>query len=121
MRQKEESYWAGRGTHCQGSGLGEDNCLIHALGLPGLEAQGPGRRQPHSGGPHSCRLPTPESQEAAPTHGEGLITKLLPQLGPGNLKITLDVHITLPHLWGPSHQEVLSAHIPGHAQQDVEK
>lgn len=62
-----------------------------------------------------------ESQEAVPTHGKELTTKLPPQLGPGALQITLDVRITLPHLWGPSHQEVLPAHIPGHAQQDVEK
>lgn len=47
--------------------------------------------------------------------------KLPPQLGPGALKITRDIRVTLPHFWGAPHQVVLPAHVPGHAQQDVEK
>lgn len=87
-----------------------------------LEPRGQvGKTEPHSGGLHSHGFPIPESREAVPTQCEGLITKLPPQLSPGTTQITLGLHVTSPHLWGPPHQEVLPSHVPGHAEQDVKK
>lgn len=120
MRQRKKR----RVTSAGDSELGEGNCPVHALTSPAWSSSLGARQvgwEPHSGGLHSHGLPTPESQEAVPTHCEGLIPKLPPQLSPGSMPITCDVCITLPHLWGLPHQEVLPSHVPGHAEQDVKK
>lgn len=66
-------------------------------------------------------LPHPERRETGPTHCERLTAELPPQLSSGAVQIAHDVRVTLPHLRGPPHEEVLPLHVPGHAEQDVKK